>query len=119
MTLLMDIDLPRRKLESEVQAEILCTLRGLNLFVWRNPSGIGGGKRVQYQQGAGLPDIGGILPGGRTLAIEVKRPGARKRKNEAKQNEWLDRARRMGACVVVARSVDDVLAALREEGVIR
>lgn len=118
MTLLLPMDLPREKREAEIQAEILGTLRALGVFAWRNPIGQGRfGSRSKHA--AGLPDIGGILPGGRALAIEVKRPRAAKRANEEKQNEWLERARRMNACVIVARSVDDVLAVLREEGVVR
>jgi hypothetical protein len=55
------------------------------------------------------PDISGCLPGGRMLAVEVKtatggfQPG---------QEEMLERLRRQGALVIVARSIDDVKRAL-------
>jgi hypothetical protein len=97
--------------EGEIQADILAALRHLGVMAWRNPIGQGRfGSRSRHS--AGLPDIGGILMGGRALLIEVKRPKAKPRSNEVKQNEHLQRARDMGALVIVARSVQDVLTEL-------
>lgn len=62
--------------------------------------------RVNTAQG--LPDLFSVLPGGRFLAVEVKKPGAKKRANEAKQQEVLAWLRKQGALVIVARSVEDV-----------
>lgn len=96
------------KTEAEIQADIMAALRDLGVLATRVPMGQGRfGSRSRHS--AGLPDIIGVLPGGRFLGIEVKRPGAAKRKNEAKQSEWIERARNRGALVIVATSVDDVL----------
>src|SRR5262245_14161497 len=60
------------------------------------------------------PDITGVLPGGRMLAIEVKRiigsfrPG---------QPEMLAALVRAGALVIIARSIDDVRQALEGEAI--
>jgi hypothetical protein len=58
----------------------------------------------------GIADINGVLPGGRLLAIEVKAPDGILA--EA-QEEWMRRAYRAGACVIIARSVEDVVNGLR------
>jgi len=71
-----------------------------------------GGRFKRRTTGVGTPDRWGVLPGGRHWAIEIKRPDARPRANEAKQNENLDYLRKQGALVIVARSVTDVHAEL-------
>lgn len=54
----------------------------------------------------GIPDIMGMFPGsGRTLGIEVKRPGE---VPTQKQIEWLERIRRSNGVAFVAYSVEDV-----------
>ena len=53
----------------------------------------------------GCPDILGQLPGGRLLALEVKRPSGRVR---PEQEAFLDKVRTGGAVAAVVRSVDDV-----------
>jgi hypothetical protein len=59
----------------------------------------------------GWPDITGVLPGGQMIAVEVKTPNDRL---SDEQRHLLKQMRARGAIVVVASSVDDVLAALPE-----
>ncbi|MFA5376819.1 MAG: VRR-NUC domain-containing protein [Dehalococcoidia bacterium] len=58
----------------------------------------------------GIADINGVLSGGRLLVIEVKAPHG---VVADAQEEWMRRAYRAGACVIVARSVEDVRDGLR------
>lgn len=74
-----------------------------------------GGRFKRRTTGVGTPDRWGVLPGGRHWAIEIKRPDARPRPNEAKQNAVLDYLRSQGALVIVARDVADVHAVLNPQ----
>lgn len=57
----------------------------------------------------GMPDVLGQLPGGRLLAIEVKRPSGKVTDDQA---AFIERANYGGALAFVARSVSDVLDAI-------
>lgn len=61
----------------------------------------------------GVPDISGILPGGRALFIEVKKP---KGYASPHQKEFLTNASRAGALAFIARSPQDVHKAIVEAG---
>lgn len=60
-------------------------------------------------QAAGIPDILGVIPGGRALALEVKRPGG---EPTVLQARTLARLRETGALVAVVTSVAEVEALL-------
>jgi hypothetical protein len=96
--------------ESDIQRAILDYLKARGIMAWRQKSeGTYDAKRGIYRKGTGtpgLPDIGGILPGGRALQIEVK---AGRNKATPEQVEFLTRARINGAAAFVAWSVEDVL----------
>lgn len=82
--------------------------------IWHARTNTGAG-RLQRRDGTagqwlrfgwpGCPDILGQLPGGRLLALEVKRPSGRVRPEQA---AFLAKARDGGAVAAVVRSVDDV-----------
>lgn len=102
--------------ESEIQREILTALHKLGMLAWRINSG-----RVRTSTGmvqlapGGHPDIAGVLPGGRALYIEVKRPtrhGPAPLRED--QERFIKRLMSVGAMVIVATCVDDVLRALVE-----
>jgi hypothetical protein len=57
----------------------------------------------------GVSDILGILPGGRFLAIEVKRPGG---KATQLQQQFIDNVNDKKGLAFIAYSVDDVAAVL-------
>jgi VRR-NUC domain-containing protein len=60
----------------------------------------------------GIPDIyGWRAPGGRTLAIEVKRPTEKRVRRD--QEIFLARVAAAGGIALVARSVDDVAKVIR------
>lgn len=57
----------------------------------------------------GLPDIAGVLKGGRAFYIEVK---AQSGKVSESQQAFIDRVTELGGLAIVARSVNDVSAIL-------
>ena len=80
-------------------------------FLWRPGSAKSQFMRFGFP---GCPDILGQLVDGRLLAIEVKKPSGTVSKEQA---AFLQQATKHGALALVARSVDEVLAALN--GVVR
>lgn len=97
--------------ESDIQRSIVAYLRARGIPFTVTDAGMtrhrGAGKRVTR----GWPDISGVLPGGRFLAIEVKRE---KGVLSPEQVTLHERLRKAGALVVVARQVEDVIGALDE-----
>jgi len=88
-----------------------------NIFAWRNNSGAVKPKRADGSAGflrfgyVGSADILGILPGGRFLAVECK---AGRGKLSDAQRVFLDRIRFEGGLAIVAYSLDDLIAGLKE-----
>lgn len=116
--------------EATIEKAILHVLHCKNILAWPQDAG---GKRFHAaihsaggRQGGilslpqGWPDIIGILPGGRFLAIECKRPpymsGKRKipagKPTEA-QLATLLKLHKQGALVLIAWSVQDALEAIQ------
>lgn len=104
--------------EAVVLYDVLACLKQLQAIgrvVWYARFNTAAGKLQYGNSGAsqfmrfgfpGCPDILGQMPGGRLLAIEVKRPSG---KVTGDQAAFLDRAGHYGALAFVARSVSDVL----------
>ena len=105
--------------EADVQSAILELLRVHPRVAWAHRFNTGGVERRNADGStryiafafAGCPDILGQLRGGRLLAIECKSSTGRV---TTEQVEFLGLAARHGALAIVARSVDDVVAALAE-----
>ena len=104
--------------ESDIQTLILAWLLTQKFFVWRNKSEgtfdpLTGRRRAMNQVGAkkGVPDILGILPDGRFLAIEVKTQTG---KVSPEQGDFIRQANTLGGLALVARSLDDVKAHLED-----
>lgn len=101
------------KPETDLASQIRDAINGLTLAkVWRENAGAvptrGG---YMHLAPAGTPDIVGYLPGGRFVALEVKRP---KEKERPAQLEFLTRAQQLGCLVGVVRSVEEALKLVRE-----
>jgi hypothetical protein len=62
----------------------------------------------------GVSDILGVLPGGRALAVEVKRPGGKPTPSQA---DFLREVSQAGGLALVITSVEEIRAALEEAGV--
>lgn len=93
--------------ESEIQKAILQLLLAKRIFVWRQNTGTVEVEDRYVSFGArGTSDILGIYPGGRFLAIEVKRP--KTGKLSAEQITFLQKVRKNGGIAMVADSVKDV-----------
>ncbi len=84
--------------ERDITASIRDYLRIRKIFHWKNWSGLGSTP--------GIPDIIGVLPGGRALFIEVK---TAKGHLSDHQENFLKNAGDMGAMCIVARSVQDLI----------
>jgi hypothetical protein len=107
--------------ESDLVKACLQYLQLKRIFAFRNNTGAAafagpaGRKRFVRFSTPGAADILGVLPGGKFLAVEVKRTGG---KLTAAQAAFLDHVRAAGGLSLVVRSVDDLAAALRLEGVL-
>lgn len=87
--------------EKDVTKAIREYLTAKRIFHWKNWAGLGSTK--------GVPDILGVLPGGRALMIEIKRPNG---KVSDAQANFVSNARDMGALAFFAWSVEDVIKEL-------
>ena len=102
----------RKKTEKEIMAEIRVWLNFKGIWHYKQWQGLGSLH--------GISDIIGILNspgygyGGKYLAIEVKRKGA---KLSDKQEQFLNRVRVEGGIGLVCYSVEDLVVQLREFGV--
>lgn len=103
---------PAVPLEKDVLAEVLKVLRldprvG---YVWRQTSGtFMDGDRYIKAGPKGMPDVLGVLKGGRFFAIEVKRPGG---KPEPHQQQRIDHFKQLGAISGYCWSAESALALL-------
>lgn len=98
-------------LEGQIQTAILEYLMIKGHFVYRNNSGGFTDKRGHYYRYglAGSADIIGVEKGtGKFIAVEVKRAAG---KTTEGQEKYLESVRSRGGIGIVARSVDDVIAA--------
>lgn len=95
-------------LEKDIQKQILEYLPYIGIFAWRTNSGvIFYGGHAHRMAPPGTADIIGIMPDGRFLGIEVKRP---KGVVSAVQKEFLEKITSRGGVAFVAYSLDDVIA---------
>ena len=94
--------------EATIKRRILVRLSELGVFAWNNPTGVAtplGSTHVVRYGNPGAPDIIGILPGGRFLAVEVKTATGRQR---PEQQAWQRACEARGGLYVLARSVEDI-----------
>jgi hypothetical protein len=115
--------------EADVQRAIIQYLRIIGAVVIRVNSGAMqvGDRYVRFNSEDGCSDLVASV-GGRFVAVETKRPGwtaapptsrdERRKAREAAQRAFIDRVNRSGGLGLFARSVEDVAAALRAEGMV-
>lgn len=116
------------KPETKIQNQILLALSEHGCVVWRNATSYCWTGRVIHKDGStvtldsshpinaglcvGSSDIIGILPDGRFLAIEVKRP--KKGSNaEAEQLRFIEAVNNAGGVAGIARSPQEALDLIR------
>jgi Holliday junction resolvase len=90
--------------EKEITTQIRNVLKLYGVFHWKVFQSLGATP--------GVPDILGILPGGRMLAIEVK---TERGKLSPHQERFIKNINDNGGLAFVARSFDDVVRTLRME----
>jgi len=100
--------------EADIQRACLAYLRLLGAWAVRvNTGAVRVGRRlVRFSDTVGCPDLLFTI-GGRFCAAEIKKPGGRLRASQAAQ---LDAIRAAGGLGVVVRSVAELEAVLRAEG---
>jgi hypothetical protein len=93
--------------ESDIQRAILDYLRACGIWCWRSYNGPTIHRQGVFskEMNPGMPDIMGVLPGGTSLQIEVKKP---KGVRSVDQISWIEKAQQHGAVAMFAESVQDV-----------
>lgn len=102
--------------EAKLKKAILDLLKLFGIYAWNNRNvGVYDRRRGKYIPAPcrGVPDIIGVLPGGRMIAIEVK---VGRNKPTIWQEMFMSELEARGALVFVARSLDDVINVLEREG---
>lgn len=103
--------------EADVQRACLQYLAAVGVMAWRNnTTGVydPSSKRFRSNHSInGVADILGVLPDGRLLAVECKGTGGRVSED---QRFFLDGVRKSKGMAVVAYSIGDLEAALKNEG---
>ena len=94
--------------ETDIQNLIRLALSERGIISWRNNTGAlkdKDGRLIRYGMCPGSSDIIGIMPDGRFLAIEVKKPG---KKPTPEQLNFIEAIRRHGGIAGVAHGVEDL-----------
>jgi hypothetical protein len=97
----------KNTLESDISARIQLRASEMGARLWRNQSGkyqLADGRWLSSGLFPGSPDLIGVLPNGRFLAVEVKRPGQKPRPNQISAIEFLIS---MNCCAGICTSVQD------------
>lgn len=99
------------------EAEILTSCRrwldAHGIFHWRNSTGCAKiGTRFVSFGFKGSSDLLGVLPDGRFLAVETKAEGGRL---SPEQRDFLEAVRRNRGVAIVAKSTDDLEAAIGDQ----
>lgn len=97
----------KRLSESDISAKIQVRASELGARLWRNQSGkyqLADGRWLSSGLFPGSPDLIGVLPSGKFLAVEVKRPGGTARPNQIAAIEFL---KTMNCCAGICTSVED------------
>lgn len=108
---------PQEESEASLMKRIEVALAASGVLVWRNNVGLAQykGAKVKYGLGNGSADLVGLvrMPDGvaRFFGCEVKRKTGRVSEH---QEKWIGVVRRWGGYVVIARSVEDALAGVKE-----
>lgn len=101
--------------EMDILRQCLAYLKLRGFWAWRNNAGAlrdRTGRLVRFSP-VGSGDLFALLPGGRFLSVEVKRPGG---KATAAQLDWLARVAAAGGVAMVVTGVDDLRARLAAAG---
>lgn len=102
-------------LEKDIQKVCLDYLQRKGFFVWKNSStGIFDPTRKIFRTNAGMkgiPDLIGLLPDGRFLGVEIKRP---ENHLSAGQKIFHERIAENNGIAIVVHSLEELIADLKE-----
>ena len=102
--------------ESAILKSCLARLDALGAFVWRQNQGAMTGEHkgkrrfMRFAGADGISDIIGVLPDGRMIAVECKRPGG---KATVRQRAFLQRVAACGGCAILTDDPDEMEAEVR------
>lgn len=99
----------RQRPERAIQRAVLDVLRAHGILAWGIQRERAGRSRASHIGFPGHPDIAGVLPGGRAMFIEVKRPGGKVTKAQSRAAFLLAQ---QGAAFGFVHSVDEARALL-------
>src|SRR4051812_18906242 len=97
--------------ETDLVFRCLALLKHRGVFAWRQNQGAmkkrddHGVRTIRFTSINGVSDIIGVLPDGRFLAVECKRPGNVPSED---QQDFLDAVRRRGGIALVIYDVEDL-----------
>ena len=105
---------PAGPIESALVKACLDLLAVRRIFAWRNSVGAAYNPRGRFVRfgKVGSSDILGVLPGGRLLALEVKRPGGRLTEAQA---DFLQQINTAGGLAVMIQDVETLERLLPQE----
>lgn len=108
--------------EKAIETQILHFLAAHRIKAWKTENqGTYDAKKGIYRRKSGpgrtlgISDIIGLLSNGRLFAIEVKSKTGRLSEHQA---IFLDEIKRNNGIAILARSIDDVIQAFKEEGIL-
>lgn len=104
--------------EAGVVSSCLGLLEILQIQAWRNNTGAlkdNKGRLVRYGK-KGSADIIGILPDGRFLSVECKRPGGKIR---AEQIGFMEMIKKNNGVACIVHSCDELMQELKKQGAIK
>lgn len=94
--------------ETEIQKQIIVVARQLGYKAYRMNAG---GRRNYHGAEDGTPDLLVLMPGGRSLWVEVKRPKEQPKPNQRERHKEL---RALGHAVCVCHSAEEFVESVRE-----
>jgi Holliday junction resolvase len=99
---------------SELEVTIMRRIRAAcarqpGVLLWRNNVGVDVERGITYGLGKGSADLVGIAPGGRFLALEVKRPRYSPSDVRPEQRAWISVVTKFGGLAGVASSPEEAL----------
>ncbi len=97
--------LPTGRKESAIQAAVMGCLRAYGILCWPQNREKGGRNRAAHYGFKGIPDIGGVMPGGRAIHVEVKCGREKPSPYQVAAQEML---RKQGAVVFTVWNIEDV-----------
>lgn len=97
--------------EIELQKAVLASFRAYGIIMWKQNREKAGRRYAPHFGFPGMPDLGGVLPGGRSIQVECKLPGAKPTPHQLGAMQLLAR---QGAFVCLVHDVSEAESKAKE-----